>query len=184
MQSRSHFSLGKPVDGDKYFGRSKELLSIRDRLQAGSAINFFSLRRMGKSSTLKQIQFLSKNNSDWQQFQPVFVDVLGLGDINHFAIEVAQRLTKQDEVPDQKFAWKVIENHKNFTDKTILLLDEADTLFQRASQQDLGVLRSMQQEGVFNIAYCKTTIQQRHYLTTFSIHLGYQYSNLKRLKIC
>jgi hypothetical protein len=49
------FEYGSPVIGDRFFGRDRELAFIRDRLLRGTSVSLVGLRRIGKTSLLKQV---------------------------------------------------------------------------------------------------------------------------------
>jgi transcriptional regulator with XRE-family HTH domain len=49
------FEYGKSVSGQGFYGRSRELKFIRDRLLKGISVSLIGLRRIGKTSLLKQV---------------------------------------------------------------------------------------------------------------------------------
>lgn len=49
------FEYGKPVTGDRFCGRERELKFIRDRLSKGTSVSLIGLRRIGKTSLLQHL---------------------------------------------------------------------------------------------------------------------------------
>src|SRR5689334_21605815 len=95
MDRSNPFKLGMPVFGDDFFGRKRQLEQVLRLLNGGSAVNIFSLRRIGKSSTLRQIAYLCKNDSQWQQYRPISIDMAMFGgepNLETLALHVAHYL--------------------------------------------------------------------------------------------
>ena len=67
MVAQPAFSLGRPVSGEHFFGRKRFLQQIESVLNQAGAVNLYSLRRMGKTSVLLQIVYLSGSGPEWQQ---------------------------------------------------------------------------------------------------------------------
>ncbi|EIU7187649.1 hypothetical protein F6V05_16240 [Pseudomonas aeruginosa] len=56
LYRRDLFALNSPVSGRRFFGREKPLAEIRDAISAGTAAGIFGLRKVGKTSILKEIE--------------------------------------------------------------------------------------------------------------------------------
>ncbi len=149
----SYFSLGLPVFGDCFFGRRKEFSEIFSLLRAGSAVNFYSLRRMGKSSLLRQIDYLCENDTDWKHYQPVFLDMMsapGESLADHLLWRLGIKTIKRLRADN---AWREVERHvQRNTGRSILLIDELNYGFRQGiHEHDFAHLRALQQAGVLNI---------------------------------
>lgn len=150
---RSHFRLGIPVVGDDFFGRKEQLSEIHSLLQTGSAVNFFSLRRMGKSSLLRQISYLCKSDDKWSSCHPVFLDAMGsVGTLSRhllYELGIHQHQLRNDE------AWLAIEkNLRNVSEKTLLLIDESNywiEIQKDEAKAELAPIRALHQSGAVNI---------------------------------
>jgi len=150
---QSHFKLGYPVRGDDFFGRKEHLNRVMSYIHTGSAVNFFSIRRMGKSSMLHHISHLCKADELWETYEPVFLDAMGSG--GNFGANLLFRLgIDKRNVPDDD-AWFFIEDHITRTSgKTLLLLDECDYWIkvQRVGKgSELAALRALHQSGRVSI---------------------------------
>lgn len=56
LYRRDLFALNSPVSGRKFFGREKPLAEIRDAIASGTAAGIFGLRKVGKTSILKEVE--------------------------------------------------------------------------------------------------------------------------------
>ena len=153
---RSHFRLGYPVCGEDFFGRKEYLSRILSALHTGLAVNFFSIRRMGKSSLLRQIRYLCSAHDRWGEFHPVFIDAMGGG--GRLASQLLFELGIARRGIAVEHPWLAITKHvREATGKTLLLIDECnywvDMQVSRPedSGKELAALRSLHQSGELNI---------------------------------
>lgn len=56
LYRRDLFALNSPVSGRRFFGREKPLAEIRDAISTGTAAGIFGLRKVGKTSILKEVE--------------------------------------------------------------------------------------------------------------------------------
>lgn len=55
LYRRDLFALNSPVSGRRFFGREKPLAELRDAISTGTAAGIFGLRKVGKTSILKEV---------------------------------------------------------------------------------------------------------------------------------
>jgi hypothetical protein len=145
MSKRSYFNLGTPVWGEDFFGRQNEVSQILSLLESRSAVNFFSLRRMGKSSLLRQIMYLCKNEPAWRGFLPFYLDLAATDStktLGHYLLQVFS--VTMGEIRRTDNPWHAIERHLERTSgDRLLLMDEFGWwLRSERREQDLASLRS------------------------------------------
>ena len=155
------FALGHPVVGEHFFGRRRELAEILSLLQAGAAVNFYSLRRMGKSSLLRQIDYLSKHDANWQHLHDAYVDSWGSAgrSFRHVILRELTESRSRRSWGRERFRlgeadpWEEIRRHTGEDEgKTVLLLDEMDAwLTEGGHGNDFRELRALQQAGYLNL---------------------------------
>lgn len=124
-------------------------------LQAGAAVNVYSLRRMGKTSLLQQIVHLVHSNSNWINYCPARVDFSVLDPSRSMVYMLLRRVGgKRDDLKVDD-AWEEFERLTEGTEgQTLLLIDEADGLLdcrEEIHERDLKRLRALQQTGRLNI---------------------------------
>ncbi|WP_369051199.1 cold shock domain-containing protein [Burkholderia gladioli] len=56
LYRRDLFALNSPVSGRRFFGREKPLAELRDAISTGTAAGIFGLRKVGKTSILKEVE--------------------------------------------------------------------------------------------------------------------------------
>lgn len=64
LYRRDLFALNSPVSGRRFFGRDRPLAEIRDAISNGTASGIFGLRKVGKTSLLKEIDRRSTDAGD------------------------------------------------------------------------------------------------------------------------
>ena len=64
LYRRDLFALNSPVSGRRFFGRDRPLADIRDAISNGTASGIFGLRKVGKTSLLKEIDRRSTDAGD------------------------------------------------------------------------------------------------------------------------
>jgi cold shock CspA family protein len=64
LYRRDLFATNSPVEGRRFFGREKPLAELRDAIAAGVPSGIFGLRKVGKTSLLKEIQRRSVEQGD------------------------------------------------------------------------------------------------------------------------
>ncbi|WP_119072064.1 cold shock domain-containing protein [Aggregatilinea lenta] len=72
LYSRDLFSGNRPVVGRRFFGRDKSLAELRDTIDMNTCAGVFGLRKIGKTSLLKEIQRRLNTGGDVS----VFIDLL------------------------------------------------------------------------------------------------------------
>lgn len=76
LYRRDLFALNSPVSGRRFFGRDRPLAEIRDAISNGTASGIFGLRKVGKTSLLKEIDRRSSDAGDIV----VYMDLLRVPD--------------------------------------------------------------------------------------------------------
>ncbi|WDM62740.1 ATP-binding protein [Stenotrophomonas forensis] len=56
LYRRDLFSLNTPVSGRRFFGREKAITELREAISSGTAAGVFGLRKVGKTSILKEVE--------------------------------------------------------------------------------------------------------------------------------
>ena len=64
LYRRDLFAINSPVDGSRFFGRDKPLSELRDSIAASIPTGVFGLRKVGKTSLLKETQRRSSELGD------------------------------------------------------------------------------------------------------------------------
>ncbi|MEO8662183.1 MAG: cold shock domain-containing protein [Bryobacteraceae bacterium] len=64
LYRRDLFATNSPVEGRRFFGRDKPLAELRDSIAAGVPSGIFGLRKVGKTSLLKEAQRRSMEQGD------------------------------------------------------------------------------------------------------------------------
>jgi hypothetical protein len=64
LYRRDLFAQNFPVTGRRFFGRDRPLAELRDAIASGTAAGIFGLRKVGKTSLLKEIQRRSSDTGD------------------------------------------------------------------------------------------------------------------------
>jgi cold shock CspA family protein len=64
LYRRDLFAQNFPVTGRRFFGRDRPLAQLRDAISSGTAAGIFGLRKVGKTSLLKEIQRRSSDTGD------------------------------------------------------------------------------------------------------------------------
>lgn len=64
LYRRDLFATNSPVEGRRFFGRDKPLAELRDSIAAGVPCGIFGLRKVGKTSLLKEAQRRSMEQGD------------------------------------------------------------------------------------------------------------------------
>lgn len=64
LYRRDLFAQNFPVSGRRFFGRERSLAEIRDAISNGTAAGIFGLRKVGKTSLLKEIQRRANEGGD------------------------------------------------------------------------------------------------------------------------
>jgi hypothetical protein len=139
QNSQNPYIAGSPVDGEKFYGRSKELGEVLDGTK--KFIWFISTRRMGKTSLLNQIANLCQNEPEYnEKYRCLFWNFQGITEQNFEKLRKRLTLrTNQPYIPEldlrsldsNQSCCQVIEScieavsQKGLT--LLLLIDETDT---------------------------------------------------------
>lgn len=81
-----------PVFGDNFIGRKNELKEATYLLQQGNSIALFGLRRMGKSSILKQLNILFEKD----KYHSIYIDTQILSTRESFLMSIFKELPNKD----------------------------------------------------------------------------------------
>jgi cold shock CspA family protein/tetratricopeptide (TPR) repeat protein len=76
LYRRDLFAVNSPVVGRRFFGRDRQIAQLRDAIATGTSSGVFGLRKVGKTSLLKEVQRRSLEAGDLV----VFIDLLTLPD--------------------------------------------------------------------------------------------------------
>ena len=137
----SPFTTRRPVSGRDFFGRQGELSTILEGLCSGSAVNAYSLRRLGKTSLLRQVEHLCADEPLWSQFDPIVVDLMGPG--RSLLGRVATRLGSTEQTLERDL--------KRKNRRPLVILDELAYWLRNVDEQhDLAKLRALHQSGSLN----------------------------------
>jgi cold shock CspA family protein len=72
LHRRDLFAQNFPVSGRRFFGRHRSMAEVKDAIATGTAAGIFGLRKVGKTSLLKEIQRRASENGDIV----VYIDLL------------------------------------------------------------------------------------------------------------
>lgn len=179
--SDNFFIAGNPVTGDNFFGRKQVLESI---LHSRNPLIFIGLRRIGKSSLLRQayIKLDTKNNlvvlldgaglssSNTDEFIRYFSERLFFS-IEHKPKAIQEKLQKakenldsleqQEKVRFSAFT-KILGNINNDGFKIYLLIDEIDSILRYSDDEAVrtaALVRSLSQESEMFQTVCTTFVE-------------------------
>ena len=148
MTDRSHFVLGTPVTGGAFFGRHEELATIGRALRDGKSVNFYSVRRIGKTSLLRQVEYLCQTSELWKAYRPVFLD-LEFRD-ESLAYQLLRCCNYRGASLGIERAWEYLRRLiRHSSEQRLLLLDEVSGWLHKAiDPKDQVGLYSLQREGL------------------------------------
>jgi tetratricopeptide (TPR) repeat protein len=159
----SPYLVAGPVPESMFFGREKEIRTIRDNIR-GTNVALTGGRRIGKTSILRKVQRILTTQLDCKTFH---LDCHAIDTHEIFNREFTEKLSDQFE-PPQTFR-QAIETARAAEDKLIVvLLDEVCNLLQHDVEQRgeklFKELRSLSQEGYCNFIFCggKTLYKRIH----------------------
>lgn len=72
LHRRDLFAQNFPVSGRRFFGRHRSMSELKDAISAGTAAGIFGLRKVGKTSLLKEIERRANESGDFV----VYIDLL------------------------------------------------------------------------------------------------------------
>lgn len=138
LSTTSPYVIGQWVCGPKFHGREAEIADILGSSQRWLWIA--GLRRIGKTSLLKQLEFLTR--ADDRKILPLFWDLQGVGGVEELGLTFTDALLDAEEVlARQGISPEEIEDHDVFASlkklaqalrrrdtELLLLCDEADEL--------------------------------------------------------
>ncbi|MBT9554585.1 MAG: ATP-binding protein [Myxococcales bacterium] len=93
-------TTGNWVDGDQFFGRDSELHQLRERLDAGDHILLSAMRRIGKTSLMRETIRRMKG-----EYRTVFVDLESCGDFTEAVAHLAAGMSKHVSVLSKIKSW-------------------------------------------------------------------------------
>lgn len=159
----SPYLVAGPVPERMFFGREKEIRTIRDNIR-DTNVALTGGRRIGKTSILRKVQSILTTQLDCKTFH---LDCQAIDTHEIFNREFTEKLSDQLELP-QTFR-QAIETVRDAEDQlTVILLDEVDDLLQYDVEQRgeklFKELRSLSQEGYCNFIFCggKTLYKRIH----------------------
>lgn len=108
LYRRDLFAGNSPVEGRRFFGRDKALSELRDAISTSTATGVFGLRKVGKTSLLKETQ---RRATEWGDIV-LYVDLLrvpsDVADARWLYWKLATELRYQTErVPLKNFKWRL-----------------------------------------------------------------------------
>jgi len=118
LYRRDLYNVNFPVVGRRFFGRNKDLDELRDAISHGTPVGLFGLRKVGKTSLLKELERRSKETGDIL----IYIDLLRIpSDISDFrwiywklASELYQRVALMPRF--SKARWRLGGVFKDFLD--------------------------------------------------------------------
>lgn len=166
LEERDLYQQFGPVSGEAFFGRRDMLRRLEEAVLAGQAVGLFGLRKIGKTSLMRELENRLKRKSYVMpihvdlQTAPTTVDVIhrvATAVAERFALEQeissdrARRTLRLPEEPEdmdpERYATRLGEVLRNlltggaFADMhVVLLLDEIELLFERESDASLARL--------------------------------------------
>jgi hypothetical protein len=147
----SPFYTKAPVPERMFYGREREIKDVRRKLKTHS-VALIGGRRIGKTSTLQQIDRLLNARDSGQQ--PYYLDCHNSMSYQHFFSAIRRRWNIKTETPDPTaFEDVVTEIHaRHPNEQIVFLFDEVDRLLVTDQQQDHSELlfrtfRSLSNEG-------------------------------------
>jgi tetratricopeptide (TPR) repeat protein len=149
----SPYRVAGPVPERMFFGREKEIRTIRDNIRDAN-VALTGGRRIGKTSILRKVQRILATQLDFKTFH---LDCHAVDTHEIFFREFTGKLGDRIESP-QTFR-QAIETARTEEDKLIVvLLDEVCNLLQHDVEQQgeklFKELRSLSQEGYCNFIFC------------------------------
>lgn len=114
LHRRDLFAQNFPVSGRRFFGRHRSMAELKDAITAGTAAGIFGLRKVGKTSLLKEIERRASENGDIV----VYIDLLRVpADIKDIrwiywkiALELNDRLSNAGmRLPNLRLAGKFVD---------------------------------------------------------------------------
>jgi tetratricopeptide (TPR) repeat protein len=160
----SPYRVAGPVPESMFFGREKQIRTIRDTIR-DTNVTLTGGRRIGKTSILRKVQRILKTQLDCKT---LFLDCHAVDTPEIFNREFTEKLSDQRK-PPTTFR-QAIETVKVVEGRLIvILLDEVDDLLQHdVEQQDEKLFkefRSLSQEGYCNFIFCggKTLYERIHH---------------------
>ncbi|MCC5619613.1 ATP-binding protein, partial [Nostoc sp. CHAB 5836] len=111
LHRRDLFAQNFPVSGRRFFGRHRSMSELKDAISSGAAAGIFGLRKVGKTSLLKEIERRASENGD----VVVYIDLLRVpADVSDarwiywkIAVELAERLGRTGHrIPSSRLGGK------------------------------------------------------------------------------
>ncbi|MBN1345361.1 MAG: cold shock domain-containing protein [Phycisphaerae bacterium] len=115
LYRRDLFAVNAPVVGRRFFGREKALAELREAADRGTATGIFGLRKVGKTSLLKEAQRRSSETGDIA----IYIDLLRVpGDVSDarwlywkIAGELRSRVPK---AIDRRITWRLGGRYRDY----------------------------------------------------------------------
>jgi len=95
LYRRDLFAVNSPVVGRRFFGRDKQLAQVRDAISMGTCIGVFGLRKVGKTSLLKEAQRKALEAGNIVAFIDLLTLPDGVADASWIYWKIASQLAEQ-----------------------------------------------------------------------------------------
>ena len=117
LYRRDLFAINSPVDGRRFFGRDKPLAELRDAIAASVPIGVFGLRKVGKTSLLKETQRRSAELGDVVLYLDLSRVPSDISDCRWIYWKLGADLREQGaRLPLQGFRWRLGGEFQDFLD--------------------------------------------------------------------
>jgi cold shock CspA family protein len=117
LYRRDLFSLNSPVVGRRFFGRTKPIAELREAILSATPTGVFGLRKVGKTSLLKEIERRSSEAGDLTVYMDLLRVPADISDTRWLYWKLATHLRErhqQTALPHQK--WRLGGVHADFLD--------------------------------------------------------------------
>ncbi len=117
LYRRDLFAINSPVDGRRFFGRDKPLAELRDSIAASIPTGVFGLRKVGKTSLLKETQRRSLELGDVVLYMDLSRVPSDISDCRWIYWKLGADLRDQSgRLPLQEFRWRLGGEFQDFLD--------------------------------------------------------------------
>jgi cold shock CspA family protein len=117
LYRRDLFATNSPVEGRRFFGRDKPLSELRDSIAAGVPVGVFGLRKVGKTSLLKEAQRRSAEMGDLVLYLDLSRVPSDVSDCRWIYWKLATELREQaTRLPLQGLRWRLGGEFADFLD--------------------------------------------------------------------
>lgn len=112
---RDLFALNSPVVGRKFFGREKPLAELREAISSGTPLGVFGLRKVGKTSLLKETERRLSDSGDIVAYIDLLRVPSDVSDTRWLYWRIANRLREQGKgVTSPHVRWRLAGQFTDF----------------------------------------------------------------------